>query len=87
MEQPEGGRWHSLVEPADITNEAVGSEKGEIVEADDGGVDRLGRDFSKERETDRQEMREGDAVEEVERDRPEEPDLLSRALRRGGGEG
>ncbi len=44
VEQPEGGRGPCLVEAADPADHGVGGEEGQIVEADDGGVDRqLGR--------------------------------------------
>jgi hypothetical protein len=86
VKQPESRRRHRLVEAADPADETVGGEEGQIIKADDRGVDRFGRDFGEERERYRQKMGEGDAVEKVKRDRPEEPDFLSRDLPRGGGE-
>ena len=64
-------------EPADPADETVGREEGQIIEADDRGADRFRRDLGEERQPYRQEMREGDVVEKVKRDRPEEPDFLS----------
>ncbi len=72
VEQPEGGGGHGLVEAADPADHGVGEEEGQVIEADDGGVDRFGRDFGEKGEADRQEMGEGDAVQEMEGDRPEE---------------
>ena len=86
VEEPEGGGGHRFVEAADPADEGVGGEEGEIIKADDCGVDRFRRDLGEEGETHRQQMGEGDAVEKVERDRPEEPDLVPRALGRGSGE-
>ena len=63
VEQPEGGRRHRFVEAADPADETVGGEEGQIVEADDRGVDRFGRDLGEERETYRQEM--GDLAKKI----------------------
>src|SRR5437588_3151802 len=80
MEEPEVRRGPFLEEAADVADHRVGGEEGEIIEADDRGVDRFRRVLCKQRQTDRQHVGETDAVQEVERDRPEEPDLLSGAL-------
>lgn len=86
MEQPEGGGRHRLVEAADPADHGVGGEEGQIIKADDGGVDRFGRILREEDETDRQEMGEGDAVDDVKGDRPEEPYFVAQALGGGGGD-
>ena len=83
VEEPEvcGGPFLQIA--ADPADNRVGSEEGQIIEADDGGVDRFRRESGEQRETHRQEMGERDAIQKVERDGPEEADLLSGAL--GGG--
>ena len=56
VEQPEVRGRHRLVEAADPADEGVGGEEGQVIEADDRGVDRLGRVLGEEREADRQKM-------------------------------
>ncbi len=63
MQEPEVGRGPFVVEAADPADHGVGGEEGEIIEADDGGVDHFGRDFGEEDEADRKHVSEGDAVE------------------------
>src|SRR5438270_714778 len=86
VEEPEVGRGPFLEVAADPADEGVGGEEGEIIETDDGGVDRFRREPGEEGEAYRQQMSKGDAIEKVERDRPEEPDLLAGALGRRGSE-
>ena len=78
VKQPEVRGRHCLVEAADPADESVGEEEGQVVKADDGGIDRLGRVFGEEREAYGQEMGEGDAVDYMESDRPKEPDFVAR---------
>ena len=80
VQEPEVCRGHRFVEAADPADHGVGGEEGEIVETNDGGVDRFRRILREEREADRQHVGETDAVEKVECDRPEKPDFLSGAL-------
>ncbi len=75
VEQPEGRGRHRAEPFADIADHLVGEEKGQIVDADHRGVDRPGRDLGEEREADRQYVREADRVQQVEHDRPEQPDF------------
>src|SRR4051812_13333969 len=77
VEEPEGGRVHGGIELADLADDLVGREEGEIIEADDGGVDLPGRDLGEEREADGQDAGEADAVQQVEHDRPEQADLAA----------
>jgi hypothetical protein len=86
VEQPEGSRRHRLVKASDPADQAVGGEEGQVIQTDDGGVDRFRRVLGEQGEADRQKMGESDAVDEVERDWPEEPNLVTGLLRRGGGE-
>ena len=86
VEQPEGRRRQARIEAADPADESVGDEEGEIIEPDHRGVDRLGRDLGEEREADRQDMREADAVEKVEHHRPEQADLAAVRLGQRGHE-
>ena len=79
VEEPEVCRRHRLVKASDPADKAIAEEEGQVIEADDGGVDRLGRVLGEEGEADRQEMGEGDAVDNVESDRPEEPDFMARS--------
>lgn len=80
VKEPEVGRGPFLEEGADVTDEAVGGEEGGIVKADEGGIDRFGRVLGEKREADRQQMREGDAVDEMECGRPEERDFVAGGL-------
>src|SRR5687768_12349091 len=86
VEEPEGGGGHRFEEAADPADDAVAGEEGQIVEADDGGVDRFGRKPGEEGEANGQEMREGDAVDDVETERPEEADLFAGAVSGRGGD-
>src|SRR3954462_8969214 len=78
VQEPEVCGGPFLEEAAHPADRRVGGEERQVVEADDGGVDGFGRVAGEEREADREHVSEGDAVEEVEGDRPEESDLLSR---------
>lgn len=86
VEEPEGGGGPFLQVPADPADEGVREEEREIIQADDGGVDRFRREAGEEGEAHGQQMSKGDAVQKMKRDGPEEADLLSGALGRGGGE-
>ena len=86
VHEPEGGGRHRLVEAANPADEAIGAEEGQVIEADNGGVDRFGRVLGEEREADRQEVGEADAVDDMECDRPKQSNLVARALGRGGSE-
>src|SRR6476660_5105424 len=78
VEQPKVRGRHCLVEAADPTDEGIGEEKGQVIETDDGGVDRLGTVLGEEREAYGQKVGESDAVDDVESDRPKEPDFVAR---------
>ena len=50
VEEPEGGGGHRLEKAADPAHHAVAGEKGQIIKADDSGVDRFRRDPREEGE-------------------------------------
>ena len=82
VEQPESGSRHRLIEATDPADEAIGKKESQIIKADHRRVDRLRRVPCEESETYWQEMGEGDAIDDVKSDRPEESDLVTRGLRR-----
>ena len=63
VEQPEGRRRQARVEAADPSNDRVGDDETEIIKADHGGSDLPRRDLGKQRQADRQDVREANAVE------------------------
>ena len=78
VEQPEVRGRHRLVEAADPADKGIGEEEGQVIEADDCGVDRLWPVLGEEREAYGQQMGESDAVDDMEGDRPKEPDFVAR---------
>src|SRR3954452_5865660 len=49
MEQPEGRRVQGRIKLADLPDDLIRGEEGEVIEADDGGVDLAGRDLREKR--------------------------------------
>ena len=66
VDEPEACGRHRLAEAADPADETVRDKEGQVIEPDDRGVDRFRRILGEEREADRQQMGEADAVQEVE---------------------
>ncbi|HEX8063731.1 MAG TPA: hypothetical protein VF535_11000 [Allosphingosinicella sp.] len=50
MEEPEGRCVEGRIELADLADDLVGQEEGQVIEADDGGVELPGRDLREKRE-------------------------------------
>ena len=85
VEQPEVRRRHCLVEAADPADEGVGEEEGQVIEADDGGVDRLGRvPWRRARGLLGRRWAKAMLLTNVEGDRPKEPDFVARDPRGSG---
>ena len=70
MHKPELWRRHFLQETADPANEIVGGEKGQIINADDGGGQGSRRNARIKRKRNGKNVGEPDTVEEVKGDEP-----------------
>ena len=77
VEEPEVGRRPFLEKASDPADEAVAGEEGQVVKANNGGVNGFGRIPGEEGETDGLKMGERDAIDNVEADGPEESDLFA----------
>jgi len=83
VQQPEVCCGQFFQKPADPTDEVIRGKERQIIVPDDGGRQRSGRDARVERQRNRKDIGESDAIQEMKRNQPTDRNFRAR----GSGEG